>query len=414
LRVRSYFPAVLFLLVIHAALLVSGAAASTLTRIRYSSDDVRTRVVMDLSSLAPYAHRSMTDPDRVVVEIPGGTHSPDMKETLLGDGYVARVRLNYLRSSETLQVVLDLERALSYKTFTLDDPPRLVVDVIHAGGPVPGAATGTAAGTAGGTAAKTPAATTPAKPAEPEPPLLAEPPPKQDWVVAIDAGHGGEDHGARYHKTSEKDITLALATELMETLAGRPGIRAFLVRKGDYYIPLHRRWALAEKQEADLFVSLHCNASPDARAAGTEVFFLSMKGASDAAAGELAQRENAVDELMGVHTPESDLDEILLSMIQSDVMAKSQLLAENCVDRLFALGTVYNRGVKQAGFAVLKSPRMPSVLVEAAFLSNKDESKLLNDAGWRQRFGKYLAEGIEVYIDSLDPQRAEARDKAER
>jgi N-acetylmuramoyl-L-alanine amidase len=174
-----------------------------------------------------------------------------------------------------------------------------------------------------------------------------------------------------------------------------------LVRKGDYYIPLRRRWTLAEKQGADLFVSLHCNASQDKNAAGTEVFFLSLKGATDEASVELAQFENAVDAKMGVETPEAGLDAIIFDMQQTDVMAKSQMLAEACLDHLYELGTVYSRGVKQAGFAVLKSPRMPSILVEAAFISHKDEVKLLRDPGWREEFGRRLARGISDYVQSV-------------
>jgi len=221
-------------------------------------------------------------------------------------------------------------------------------------------------------------------------------------VVAIDAGHGGQDTGAQHHGTNEKDITLALAREVLDQLDGRPGVRAFLVRKGDYFIPLRRRWTLAEKQGADVFLSLHCNASKNRKAEGTEVFFVSLKGASDEAAHELAEFENSVDQMMGVDLPEDDLNDIIFDMMQTDVMAKSQMLAESCLDELYELGTVYNRGVKQAGFAVLKSPRMPSVLVEAAFISNREENKLLRDRTWQRDFGRHLADGIEAYLQSLD------------
>jgi N-acetylmuramoyl-L-alanine amidase len=231
--------------------------------------------------------------------------------------------------------------------------------------------------------------------------VAAVPPPRGDWVVAIDAGHGGQDNGASYHGAKEKDIALALAREVQAELDKRPGIQAFLVRKGDYYIPLRRRWTLAEKQGADLFVSIHCNASRDQKGKGTEVFFLSLKGASDEQARELAEFENSVDEKMGVEVAGDDLNGILQDMVQADVLAKSQMLAEICLDNLYELGTVYNRGVKQAGFGMLKSPRMPSVLVEAAFISNKDENKLLRDPRWQRAFGRELADGIVAYTQSV-------------
>jgi len=173
------------------------------------------------------------------------------------------------------------------------------------------------------------------------------------------------------------------------------------VRKGDYYIPLRRRWTLAEKQGADLFVSIHCNASKNQRAEGTEVFFLSLQGASDEQARELAEFENSVDEQMGVEVAGDDLNGILQDMVQADVLAKSQMLAEVCYDHLFELGTVYSRGVKQAGFGMLKSPRMPSALVEAAFISNKKENKLLRDPKWQRAFGQHLANGIVAYTQSV-------------
>jgi N-acetylmuramoyl-L-alanine amidase len=244
-----------------------------------------------------------------------------------------------------------------------------------------------------------------ASPKREPPPLSMEKtrPPYAQWIIAIDAGHGGEDSGARYHDTSEKDITLALAKALKKELDNKEGVKAILVRKGDYFIPLRRRWTLAEKQGANLFVSLHCNASKNRKAQGTEVFFLSLKGATDQAAQELANRENAVDEKMGVNVPEDDIDEILFDMMQTDVLAKSEMLAEVSLEQLFDVGTVYGRGVKQAGFAVLKSPRMPSVLVEAAFLSNRKENKMLRDSDWREKFSRHLADGIVGYIRNVDP-----------
>lgn len=386
------------------------AHAATLQKIRYSTSEDRTRVVLDLSASTEYTHRVLDSPPRIVVEMPQSAKAPGLAERSVGDGYVDRVRMNVLNGGR-LQVVLDLASLQDYTIFTLDTPFRIVVDVRHRGPAAP---------------RPEPVSHTPAKAASKAPSVPpaveskpVEPPPKRDrnpvpvlerpvhgkWVIAIDAGHGGEDQGAHYHDTDEKDITLALAKELKEELDQVKGVEAILVRKGDYFIPLRRRWTLAEKQGANLFVSLHCNASKDKGACGTEVFFLSLKGATDEAATELAVRENAVDEKMGVPAAETDdLGDIIFDMMQTDVLSKSQLLAEDCLDSLFQLGTVYNRGVKQAGFAVLKCPRMPSVLVEAAFLSNRKENKMLRDKDWRQEFSKRLAEGLVTYIQNVDPQ----------
>jgi len=384
------------------------AQAATLQKIRHSTSEERTRVVLDLSASTDYTHRVLDSPPRIVVEIPQGATAPGVQDRAIGDGYVSRVRMNVLNGGR-LQVVLDLESLQDYSIFTLDRPFRIVVDVRHAG---PGAPKPEPARTRTPEAppSKQPAATPSPPPAKPpardrNPVPVLDRPVHGKWVIAIDAGHGGEDRGAHHHDTDEKDITLALAKELKEELDQVQGVETILVRKGDYFIPLRRRWTLAEKQGANLFVSLHCNASKDKDACGTEVFFLSLKGATDEAATELAQRENAVDEKMGVPAAETDdLGDIIFDMMQTDVLSKSQLLAESCLDHLFQLGTVYNRGVKQAGFAVLKCPRIPSVLVEAAFLSNRKENKMLRDKAWRQEFSKRLAEGLVSYIQNVDPE----------
>lgn len=388
--------------------IVAGTAqAATLTGIRHSSTTERTRIVLDLSAKSGYAHRALSDPDRVVIDLTDVIAGSQAKPSTVSDGFVKAVRLNDIRSGK-LQVVLELEKSADYSVFTLTDPFRVVVDVRHGGAPLSGGEKPTPAAEKTG-AEKRPAemgagakSATSAKPADPRPPLEIAPPPRSAWVIAIDAGHGGQDHGARYFKTSEKDITLALACELKTELEKRANVKPLLVRKGDYFIPLRRRWTLAEKQGANLFVSVHCNATEDGKAQGTEVFFLSLKGGTDARSQDLAERENEVDRKMGVSVAEDDLDAIVFDMMQTDVLAKSQMLAEGCLTHLFGLGTVYGRGVKQAGFAVLKSPRMPSILVEAAFLSHKNENELLRDPGWQREFARRLADGIEAYVTSVD------------
>jgi N-acetylmuramoyl-L-alanine amidase len=389
------------------AILAATAQAATLTRIRHSSTAERTRIVLDLSAKTSFAHRSLSDPPRVVIDLADGIAGPQAQPRTLSDGFVKAVRLNDIRSGK-LQVVLELEKSADYSVFTLSDPFRVVVDVKHVGSPVSeGEKPTPAAAKAGaetlpadkGTGAKS---STTAPVPEPRPPLEIAPPPRDAWVIAIDAGHGGQDQGAHYFKTSEKDITLALARELKSELENRGKVKPLLVRKGDYFIPLRRRWTLAEKQGANLFVSIHCNATEDGKAQGTEVFFLSLKGATDARSQDLAERENEVDQQMGVSVAEDDLDAIVFDMMQTDVLSKSQMLAEGCLTHLYGLGTVYGRGVKQAGFAVLKSPRIPSILVEAAFLSHKDENELLRDPGWQREFARRLADGIEAYVASVD------------
>jgi len=418
------------------------ARAAEVQRIRYSSTEARTRVVVDLDAPTAFKHWTLGDPPRILITLPGSSLGGGVRPLQIGDAAVRRLRLNTLRDGR-VQIVLDLTGEAAYQTFTLDHPDRIVVDVMHD----PDRTAPDPAGKGSGGTPKTPDAGKNA-PAEPEAPTGKEPaegtssagktagkttgkesvaasashgasepangsgggtvtpavPPHHGpWRIAVDAGHGGKDPGSSHHNTREKDIALALAQAVVRSLNDRPGMSAFLVRKGDYFIPLRRRWTSAEERGADIFVSIHCDGVRRTSAKGTSVYFLSLGGASDEASRELAERENAVDASMGVEASGDDLDQILFDMVQTDVVSKSELLAEDCLDKLFGLGTVYSRGVKQAGFAVLKSPRMPSILVEAAFISNPEENRMLRDRKWQRSFGVHLAEGIETYCRSVTP-----------
>lgn len=392
--------------------------------IRHSSGAERTRVVIDLSSPASFEHRVLTDPDRILVAMEGARFADGVGDLAVRGGYVSRIRTNTLRDGR-IQIVLDLARTLSYQAFTLGDPPRIVVDVAHEGEratPPPPAAKPDPDPAPPDPPAKEPAETSSKPEAEsagkaeeaappkaaapqvsaPQTVIPAEPPRHGNWIIAVDAGHGGDDPGSSHHGAREKEIALALAVEVHKELNRRTGIEAFLVRKGDYFIPLRKRRSIAEEKGAHLFVSIHCDGleRPDVR--GTSVYFLSLNAASDEASRLLAERENKVDEDMGVAPAGEDLDEILFNMAQTDVLAKSEMLGELVLGSLLGLGTVYDRGVKQAGFAVLKSPSVPSILVEAAFISNPEENRLLRDVKWQKRFARHLADGIEAYCRSVE------------
>jgi N-acetylmuramoyl-L-alanine amidase len=199
-------------------------------------------------------------------------------------------------------------------------------------------------------------------------------------LVVIDPGHGGEDRGARGPgPTYEKFVTLAVARRLADALNDIPGVRALLTRDGDFFIPLHERYRIAEKAKADLFVSIHCNSSRRrGSGSGTEVYFLSLKGASDQADQDLADIENAADRIGGLAPQaQDDVVSVLYDVKRNSVLERSQLLAETLLDHLAAERRVESRGIKQAGFAVLKSVEFPSVLVETAFINNPREVRLL-------------------------------------
>ncbi|HSQ59972.1 MAG TPA: N-acetylmuramoyl-L-alanine amidase, partial [Acidobacteriota bacterium] len=223
-------------------------------------------------------------------------------------------------------------------------------------------------------------------------------------IVAIDAGHGGDDPGAIGHRRlQEADIVLAVAKKLKAELDQVPGITAVLTRTGDYFIPLRKRIEIARKYQADIFVSIHCNASRNKSATGTEVYFLSLTGATDEASRAVAEAENAADLIGGV-APEQggDLLSILFDLRQNDTIRRSSELAEHMIDALEADSRLETRGVKQAGFVVLKAPEIPSVLVETAFITNPREAAMLKDLQFQRKMAEMLSLAIQRYKLSRD------------
>jgi N-acetylmuramoyl-L-alanine amidase len=224
-------------------------------------------------------------------------------------------------------------------------------------------------------------------------------------IIAIDAGHGGEDPGA--HGTGgsrEKDVTLAIAQKLKARIDEEPGMRGALTRDGDYFIPLQQRTIKARKMQADLFVSVHADAfvSPDAR--GSSVFALSERGATSTAARLLAQRENAADLIGGVNLAVKDpyLARTLLDLSQTATISDSLKLAKVVLQGMGGINKLHTGRVEQAGFAVLKAPDIPSILVETAFISNPDEEARLNDEDYQEKIANAIFIGIKRYF-ALNP-----------
>jgi N-acetylmuramoyl-L-alanine amidase len=225
-------------------------------------------------------------------------------------------------------------------------------------------------------------------------------------TVAIDAGHGGIDPGALGANGSrEKDITLAVAQRLKEHLDKREGMRGVLTRDGDYFIPLHERVNKARRAQADLFVSIHADAFLKTTAKGSSVFALSEKGASSAAARWLAKRENDADLIGGVNLDVKDvyLKQTLLDLSQTATIADSLKLGKAVLDELGEINDLHKGKVEQAGFAVLKAPDIPSILVETAFISNPDEEKRLLDEEYQDKLAAAIVSGIRAYFDANPP-----------
>jgi N-acetylmuramoyl-L-alanine amidase len=257
-------------------------------------------------------------------------------------------------------------------------------------------------------AASAPLPMTPA-PAAPPPPLTAAERRQIERliIVAIDPGHGGEDPGAIGPTgLREKDAVLAIALELRERLNEMPNMRVMLTREGDHFVPLHERVRKARRVQADLFVSLHADAFMRREARGASVFALSTRGATSAAARWMAERENAADQVGGVNVGRVRDPQILQTMLDMSTTAQikdSLALGREVLGRLSKVGQLHKPQVEQAGFAVLKAPEVPSILVETAFISNPDEEKLLRSAAYRKQLVGALAAGIRRYFAKNPP-----------
>jgi N-acetylmuramoyl-L-alanine amidase len=357
--------------------LLSGAASASpeIAAIRHWTAPDHTRIVVDLTGDCRYSTRALTDPDRIVVLVVDGSVGDAPRTSPVGDGLVDRVRLNQLRSGA--QVVVDLTKASGHNVFPLDaygeKPNRIVIDVFREG------------------------ASTAAAPSE-------EAEPSGVRIVVIDPGHGGEDPGTVGNgKLREKDVVLDIAKRLAATLDSRGGYETRLTRKGDYFVSLSKRKTIANDSSGDVFVSIHANSAPNRTASGTELFFVSPRGASDQASRELADRENACD-LVGGVSPDADDDvlSILVDLKMSDSVQKSSNLASLMGGKLRQSGTSACV-VKQAGFVVLKNLAMPSVLVEVGFLTNASDVKKLAGEDYRQTYAVCLADALDEYFQRHQP-----------
>ncbi|MUV15084.1 N-acetylmuramoyl-L-alanine amidase [Noviluteimonas gilva] len=228
----------------------------------------------------------------------------------------------------------------------------------------------------------------------------------RELVIAIDAGHGGQDPGARGGRgTREKDVTLAIARELARQINATPGLKAYLTRDTDVFIPLAQRYQKARAAKADMFVSIHADAFNNPDANGSSVFVLSQRGASSQAARWLANQENAADLVGGVRLQDKDntLASVLLDLSQSATMKASEDIAGHVLSGLKKLGKTHKSSVERANFVVLRSPDVPSMLVETAFITNPEEERRLNDPRHQQDLARAILDGVNRYFTRQPP-----------
>lgn len=361
--------------------LLAGAAqsATTVENIRVWAESGKTRVVLDLSRPADHSIFTLRGPDRLVVDLKDGRLAKTLTNLPKGVGSVTAIR-SAVRANGQLRVVLDLNQNVRSRSFTAGPNSqygdRLVIDLQRTGNLQ--------------TVKRASEAYSPGR----------------DIVIAIDPGHGGHDPGAiGKARTKEKDVALAVSRKLAARINAERGMKAILVRNGDYYVDHRRRTDIARRNHADLFVSIHADAVDDRRANGATVYALSTKGASDEEARLLAERENAAVRVGGVSLEDKDevLAEVLLDLSQNAALSASLDVGSKVIREISRIARVRRRSVQQAGLLVLKSPDMPSILVETAYISNPSEEKRLRDPGHQGKLANAILGGIRSYFYANPP-----------
>ena len=394
-------------IVLLAMLLAAPAVlAAELRDLRLWESPDSTRVVFDLSTDAQHKVFTLANPDRIVIDIGGLAPSAMARINRVGGkGLVRRVRSGIQDGG--VRVVLDVSEAVDPKSFVLapsdEHGYRLVLDLPGRPRPAPAVEPAPVVTAAAPAAAPTPVMASPPTPAMPPMKLQERP-----VVIAIDAGHGGEDPGARGKSgLEEKEVALAIARKLAKAINAEPGMKAVLTRDGDYFLKLRDRVNIARKHQADLFVSVHANAFHNRDLHGTAVYVLSDKGATNEHARWLARKENEADLVGGVeiHGKDKELAAVLIDLSQSATMEASFDVGGRILKSMGRVNKLQKADVQQAGFMVLKAPDIPSVLVETAFITNEREEALLADDDYREKLARSILEGIKGYFVSYRPQQ---------
>ncbi len=367
-----------------------GAFATQIRNARLWRSDDKLRLVFDLSGPVQYKTFSLTSPERVIIDLSGAGLSGDFSQLALKNSGITSIRSGHFGKADT-RIVLDLAAPMQLNSFLL--PPqdgqghRLVLDLT------------------GATHAPRQIA------AQPQP-LVApvdKAHPKRDIIVVVDPGHGGKDPGAIGSKGQrEKDVVLSIAQLLAKRLKREKGFDVKLVRNDDFFVPLRKRVDIARQHKADMFISVHADAAPRLTASGASVYALSEGGATSATARFMAQRENGADllgatTLLNLKDKDPMLAGVILDMSMNATIASSLQLGSSVLGSLQNITTLHQKRVEQAGFAVLKSPDVPSILVETGFISNTQDAQRLVTARHQQAVADGLFEGLKKYFEKNPP-----------
>lgn len=355
------------------------------TRLWRSEDKVR--LVFDLSGPVSYKTFTLSAPERLIIDVSGASLGGDFSQLALNDTVIRGIRSGLLGQGDT-RIVLDLSSPVLLNSFLLapqdGQSHRLVLDLVSANSIQ--------------IAPKVPRET---------PQTSAHP--KRDIIVVVDPGHGGKDPGAVGAKGErEKDVVLSIAQMLAKRLKKEKGFDVKLVRNDDFFVPLRKRVAIARQHKADIFISVHADAAPRLTASGASVYCLSEGGATSATARFMAQRENGADllgatSLLNLKDKDPMLAGVILDMSMNATIAASLQLGSTVLGSLADITTLHQKRVEQAGFAVLKSPDVPSILVETGFISNARDSQRLVTARHQQAVADGLFKGLQRYFEKNPP-----------
>lgn len=369
-----------------AFVLPFSVSATQIRNARISRSDNKLRLVFDLSGAVSYKTFTLSAPERVIIDLSGVSLEGDFSQLALSDTLIRSIRSGHFGQGNT-RIVLDLSSPVQLNSFLLAPQDgqghRLVLDLMSASAGLP---------------ASVPRETPQEKSH-----------PKRDIMVVVDPGHGGKDPGAIGAKGErEKDVVLSIAQLLARRLKREKGFDVKLVRNDDFFVPLRKRVEIARQHKADMFISVHADAAPRLTASGASVYCLSEGGATSATARFMAQRENGVDllgatSLLNLKDKDPMLAGVILDMSMNATIAASLQLGSTVLGSLAGITTLHQKRVEQAGFAVLKSPDVPSILVETGFISNARDSQRLVTARHQQAVADGLFEGLQRYFQKNPP-----------
>ncbi|MHA4970488.1 N-acetylmuramoyl-L-alanine amidase [Pseudomonas extremorientalis] len=363
------------------------AHATQISNARLWRSDDKLRLVFDLSGPVQYKTFTLSAPERLIIDLSGAGLSGDFSQLALKNSGITSIRSGHFGKGDT-RIVLDLVAPMQLNSFLL--PPqdgqghRLVLDL-------------------------TSATQVPRQMAAEPAPRVDKAHPKRDIIVVVDPGHGGKDPGAVGSKGQrEKDVVLSIAQLLAKRLKREKGFDVKLVRNDDFFVPLRKRVEIAHKHNADMFISVHADAAPRITASGASVYALSEGGATSATARFMAQRENGADllgatSLLNLKDKDPMLAGVILDMSMNATIASSLQLGHSILGSLEGITSLHQKRVEQAGFAVLKSPDVPSILVETGFISNARDSARLVTARHQQAVADGLFEGLKKYFQKNPP-----------